>query len=118
MRMNPDQPKKDDTEIEKKLLPRLTFMAYVMYTLCIASVTFAIFAPSFEEAESEVKETGFPSVALDALAGFLIEDEEELKPTEVLNFYVVGAIFATVGIACMWIEKRKRKFLYTPKQET
>jgi hypothetical protein len=104
---------RDLNAIERKLLPRLKFMAYVMYSLCIASVLFAIFAPKVNEPEiAVVEESGFTgSVALDAIADFFNQEELELNPTEVLNFYLVGLTFASIGAACSYIYRRKKKVL-------
>ncbi|MBI2809629.1 MAG: hypothetical protein HYX67_02195 [Candidatus Melainabacteria bacterium] len=105
---------RDLNAIERKLLPRVKFMAYVMYSLCIASVLFAIFVPKTTEpeVETQIEESGFPgSVALDAIAEFFTEDEE-LTPTEVLNFYVVGFTFALVGVGCSVLYRKKKKTLF------
>ena len=95
---------------EKKLLPRLKFMGYVMLILAVASVTFAVVAP--EELESEVE------MAMDRFspnahaAGLSLENDEdllELTPAEVLNYYLIGVVFALVGGACFLICWRKKK---------
>jgi hypothetical protein len=88
-------------KIERKFLPRLKFMGYVMCVLCIASLVFAILAQSDPAAESAM------------LQGVsLSEDLLEFNPCEVLNFYVVGFIFALVGSVCFLTAWKKKRVLF------
>jgi hypothetical protein len=94
---------------EKKLLPRLKFMGYVMAILCIAAVTFAIVAPE-PDGELEPFASKLPTASL------ALESEDELlelTPAEVLNYYVIGAVFALVGGACFFICWRKEKHFFS-----
>jgi hypothetical protein len=98
-------------EVERKLLPRLKFMGYVMYVWCIASLIFAIAIPQ-EEGNPMVQEASI--IEADA-AGFAEDVDKELpifSSTEVLNFYVVSLIFALVGVSCFLIAWRKQKKLF------
>jgi hypothetical protein len=97
-------------EIEKKLLPRLQFMGYVMFTCCAASIAYAIFAP--REPEIDFKEQNYMTVHAAGLQLAGDEDPLELSPTEVLNFYVVGLIFASVGASCLLAAWKKKKHLF------
>lgn len=99
-------------EVEKKLLPRLKFMGFVMYALCLAAFTYALTAK--EEIESVPPKEGLiDPETTEAAAAFLLEEGElDLSPTEVLNFYLVALIFATVGTTCFIIFWKKRKKLF------
>ncbi len=85
------------SKVERQLLPRLKFMGYVMYTLCLSSLVFAIFFPE----EEKIAELGGLNLI-----------EEEFNPKEVLNFYLIAAVFAAVGCTCMLIVRKKRKILF------
>ncbi len=101
-------------DVEKKLIPRLKFMGYVMYSLSLASMLFAMI-------NLEEKEQGGQTVSLEAVTGFqLLMEEEEREPTpkEVLNFYFVGGIFALVGVSCFLIARRKNKVLNQDPQNS
>ncbi len=106
-------------EIEKKLLPRLKFMGFVMYGLCVVAFTYAAMAQ--EEIQSVPPKEGLVDPeAIEAVASLetmLEEGELELSPTEVLNFYLVAAIFAAVGTSCFLIAwKKKKKLFQTPAE--
>ena len=93
-------------ETERKLLPRLKFMGYVLYGWCVWAVGFAVI--DVGEAAS------YENLSVSHKSELFGEEEEELpefRPKDVLNFYVVGAIFAVVGTACFVIERKKRKTL-------
>lgn len=99
-------------EIERKLLPRLKFMGYVMYVWSGASLAFAFMIP--EEKQS----SAYENYTIPNFTGMTFEEDEEdlpeYKATEVLNFFLVAGIFAAVGTTCFWIEKKKRKTLFSP----
>ena len=90
----------EQAKIERQLLPRLKFMGYVLYVLCICSIAFEAFFP----AETLVIEK---TIELEAMT--LLEEEPTAK--EVLNFYAVASVFALVGFTCMLIVRKKRKTL-------
>ncbi len=98
-------------ETERKLLPRLKFMGYVMLILSVASLTFAIAAPT----ETEVlaaEQTPSPRLQI---AGLPLENDEDLlefASLEVLNYYLISAVFAMVGVGCFFTVWRKRKTLF------
>jgi hypothetical protein len=107
-------------DVERKLLPRLKFMGYVTYILCLVSFAFAMTIQ--EEAESIAASPQEEFAELEDMEvvsgiGLLSEDGElELAPTEVLNFYLVASIFAVVGTACFLIAwKKKKKLFHTPQ---
>lgn len=98
-------------DVEKKLIPRLKLMGYIMYGLGVASALFAMI--SVEEKEPIAKGPISPE-QIEAVSGFelLMESEErELTPKEVLNFYLVGGIFVAVGAGCFLIAWKKKKVL-------
>lgn len=100
-------------EVERKLLPRLKFMGYVLFVLCLISFLYAIIAK--EETETAKEKEGFVDPEqTEAVSGFeiLLEDELEFSPNEVLNFYLVSFIFAFVGAACFLIVWKKKKTLF------
>lgn len=102
-------------DVERKLLPRLKFMGYVMYTLAVASLCFAIFIGKNEGKGTELLQEGIQYAA----ASLNLDSDEELfefNADEVLNFYIVSLIFATVGSACFLIAKKKKKTLFEQEQ--
>jgi hypothetical protein len=106
-------------EVERKLIPRLKFMGYVMFSLFLVSFVFAltvkeemIITPEATREESSNGEE------LEAASPFLTDDSElELAATEVLNFYAVSFVFAAIGSACFLIAWKKRKTLFHEPQE-
>lgn len=96
--------------VEKQLLPRLKFMAYLMFALALFSSGFAYFIEAEESVATELADSGFPD-NLEAISPLLLSEEPEYKASEVLNFYVVGAIFAAIGVSLLLIAKYKRKKL-------
>ncbi len=105
--------KAERLDSEKKLLPRLKFMGYVMQILAVASVTFAIVAPEESELETQLEMERFS--AKNKAAGLSLENDDdllELTPAEVLNYYLIGAIFAVVGSSCFFICWKKKKHLW------
>jgi hypothetical protein len=105
-------------EVERKLLPRLKFMGYVMYSLCLASFLFALLIKEDTTVIGPPSQEGFtPPDQTEAMIDLLLEEGElELSPTEVLNFYFVAVIFAAIGASCFLIAWKKKKTL-TPSQE-
>ncbi len=97
-------------DVERKLLPRLKFMGYVMFVCCLASVAFAIFAPKEQIADFEV--AAYDQVYLAGVALGPDEDPLELSPTEVFNFYLIGLVFASVGAACFLTAWKKKRSLF------
>jgi hypothetical protein len=95
-------------ETERKLLPRLKFMGYVMYGWSVWALCFALM---------DVTETAtltYESYSIPSVGGIAIDQSDtlpEINPKDVLNFYAISAIFAVVGTACIWIERMKRKKL-------
>ncbi|MBS0603599.1 MAG: hypothetical protein JSS60_01025 [Verrucomicrobia bacterium] len=102
-------------DVERKLLPRLKFMGYVMYILSIATLTFAITAPKEPGIGPELEKEDFANLSTSGVALMNDEDQLELNPMEVLNFYVVAVVFAAVGASCFLIGWKKKKTLF---QET
>ena len=103
-------------EVERKLLPRLKFMGYVMCTLCLASLAFAMLVEVETEAiEPPMKERIAEPDQIEAILKFELltqNDEIELHPKEVLNFYLVALIFASIGASCFLIAWKKKKTLF------
>lgn len=85
-------------------------MGYVMFIMCLASVTFAIVAPEQPLSEAELTLDHFANKT--HAAGMSLENDDdllELTPAEVLNYYLIGAVFAIVGGACFFISWKKEK---------
>lgn len=101
-------------EMERKLIPRLKFMGYVMLTLFLAAFTFALTVKEDPLITQEsIQEGASNSEELEAVSPLLTDDAElELSATEVLNFYAVSLVFAAVGAACFLIAWKKRKTLF------
>jgi hypothetical protein len=93
-------------EIERKLIPRLKLMSYIFFTLSLASLLFIL---TFEEEELIASPT--------ELEATIPLEEEELAPTEVLNFYFVSFVFAAMGTACLLLVKNRTKKLFAEAQE-
>lgn len=108
-------------EIERKLLPRLKFMGYVMFTLCLASFIYAMIAKEITNLSGIQSKLGSDKLnPPEAVSGFeiLLDDGElELIPTEVLNFYFVAFIFAAIGTTCFFIASKKKKTLFQEPQQ-
>ncbi len=94
----------EKAKVERQLLPRLKFMGYVLYVLCLCSIAFEAFFP---EETLRIENT----VELEAMT--LLDEEPTAK--EVLNFYAVASVFALVGFSCMLIARKKRKVLFQPE---
>jgi ABC-type glycerol-3-phosphate transport system permease component len=107
-------------DMERKLLPRLKFMGYVMLVFCLAAF---IFAFSFKE-ETEIigppPQEGFTdpdqTEAVSKIELISEDGQLELNPTEVLNFYLVSFIFAVIGTTCFLIAWKKKKKLFQEPQ--
>lgn len=96
-----------ELQAERKLLPRLQFMGYIMIGVTIASFIFALMAP---QEPGEILEQDMENLST---AGLSLNDEDEmdLSAREVLNFYLVSLIFAGVGASCFLISWKKKKKL-------
>ncbi len=93
-------------EMEKKLLPRLFLMGYIFIALSLSSLLFIVLIDPktlVEEmsplAETLIIEDEFP-------------DELELQVTEVLNFYAISLIFASLATTCFYLGKIKKRELF------
>jgi hypothetical protein len=88
-------------ELERKLSGRLKFMAYLFFALTLASLLFALFAQEEKHAVPLQREENSILMDIEAISGAaLFSDREslELSIQDVLNFYVVSLIFASIGI--------------------
>lgn len=104
-------------DIEKKLLPRLKVMGYLMFMFCLAAFTFALIVKEETEVIGTPSQEGFSEPdQIEAVSKIELLSEEgqlELNPTEVLNFYLVAFIFAIVGSTCLLVAWKKRKKLFS-----
>ncbi len=91
-------------EIEQNLLPRLKWMSFILFALALGSLLIAFIGP--KELSDEVQ-------ALIRLQERLFGEIGKLEPRahEVLNFYVVSAIFAIIGLSLFLIFWKKSKSL-------
>ncbi len=95
---------------EIKLLPRLKFMGYVMSIIAIATLTFAIVVQEETEISAELLEQ--ERDIKKNTAGIFLESDEgvlDVAATEVLNFYMISAVFAAIAGTCFAIVWKKRK---------
>ena len=79
--------------VEQQLVSRLKWMAGILILCSLCALAYAIFLED--------------SIAI-APEQELLAIEEEVIP-EVLNYFVVAAIFATVGISCFLFAWKKQK---------
>lgn len=105
-------------DVERKLIPRLKFMGYVMLTCALASLLFALIVKEDTVATPELmQEVGSNSEEMEATSTLLTDDTElELAATEVLNFYGVSFVFAVIGASCFVIAWKKSKTLFQEPQ--
>lgn len=99
----------DQLLIERKLMPRLKLMGYLFFALSIASLLFVIF---MNDASSPITEEVLNISYIDPAIGEEGADQLELSPLEVLNFYVVSLIFASMGAICFYVAKIKKRELF------
>lgn len=107
-------------DVERKLIPRLKLMGYVMFAFCAASMLFAFIVKDDTVITREsLQETGLNADEMEAVTTPLSDDSElELAATEVLNFYAVSFVFAVVGASCFVIAWKKSKtLLHEPTAE-
>lgn len=98
-------------DIERKLMPRLRFMAYLFFLLALASFLFACFTHAEEQQKMSSFHQEQNRLLLDIEAilnryggGSLFSDMEslELSFEDVFNFYVVALLFGTIGISLFY----------------
>lgn len=103
----------EEIQVEKNLLPRLQFMGYVFFFFCILSILFGFIIG--EEAFAQIfTEHSASALSLERSippAFFLDDtpDEIELVATDIFNFYIIGAIFAAIGVCCILFARKKKK---------
>lgn len=108
-KLKPKAPKQ--LEVERKLLPRLKFMGYIMVCITLATFAFAVTLPSETAMITEIQEKDFSHPSQSGI-GTLEEDGLDLSPRDVLNFYVVSFVFAVVAASCFLISWKKKKVLF------
>lgn len=98
-------------DVERKLLPRLKFMGYIMCFWCAAALVLAFLAPKNAAADIE-----HPEASTFSFGGVALENNEEesleFEAFEVLNFYFVSLTFAAVAASCFAIAWKKKKKLF------
>lgn len=104
--------KPNKREIERQLLPKLKWMGYIFFFLAIGSLLFAILV---EPEESTAEE--FASVVRLQERLFGKEAKADPLPHEVLNFYAVAAVFATIGLLVLLLVWKKSKALLKTDEE-
>ena len=104
-------------EIERKLVPRLRFMAYLFFFLAVASFFFACFTHAEEQQKMSSFHQQQNRLLLDIEAilnryggGSLFSDMEslELSSEDVFNFYVVALLFGTIGISLFYFSQKPK----------
>lgn len=97
-------------EVERKLLPRLKLMGYLLLMISTTTLCFAIFAPKEELIHARASTSSFQNPELASGISLITDDTPfELNPTEVFNFYIVSAIFAAVGASLLFLTWKKKK---------
>lgn len=79
-------------------------MGYILFTISIIAIAFAIFSPKEREEYTAINEMQSSGIAL-----FTDDTPLELDPREVLNFYTVGLIFALGGALLLFFTWKKAK---------
>lgn len=94
-------------KVELKMLPRLKAVGFILILFGFASFFYAYFAPKEERLLLNIdslKQEPYAGVAL-----VLDESPFDLSPTEVLNFYIVGALFLSAGNTILFVVRKKRR---------
>ncbi|HCJ83867.1 MAG: hypothetical protein A2Y28_01140 [Chlamydiae bacterium GWC2_50_10] len=96
--------KTDPREIEKKLIPRLKMMGYILFVFSAISLGYSFTLPSPEKTVFENVEDN------EAAAGLTLFDEEEesLHPSAPKTYYFFALVFVSVGFFCFFIARRKK----------
>lgn len=106
----------EQVEVERKLLPRLRVMGYLLVGISVLTFTYAIVAPKEEELyylHQEEKNAFFQENELSSGLSLATDDTPfELNPSEVLNFFVVSATFAGVGGLLLFTCWNRRKLIF------
>ncbi len=111
----------EQLEVERKLLPRLRLMGYLLIGISVLTCSYAIIAPKEEQiyyAHKEQKNAFFQQNELSS--GLSLETDDtpfELNPSEVLNFFVVSATFAGIGGLLLFTVWNRRKQLPIKKDK-
>ena len=104
-------------ESERKLLPRLKFMGYVLLTISLITFGFALNMEKENlRGPNADPDNAFTSPQeMTQSAGLSLEDAD-LKPSDILNFFAISITFAAVGGSCFLIAWKKQKTLFSEKE--
>src|ERR1700722_11671538 len=89
----------DKTETEKKLLPRLRYMGFLLLFFSLFTFSYALIVSPYLATPAE--ET---TLVKEEEMGLPITDSELTLPNgKHLNLFLVAGIFGTVGLSCLLI---------------
>lgn len=91
-------------KIEQQLIPRLKWMAGTLLICSACALGYAIYLENTSVQNIELQLL-FPQIE-EAAASF---SQAEERIPDVLNYFVISSIFATVGIACFLYALKKQK---------
>jgi hypothetical protein len=96
----------DLQEIERKLVVRLKWMAYVFFALTLAALLFAFFAPGKEQKPAHDHRI---LLDIEAISGAALFTGSEISAHEIFNFYAVSLVFFSIGISLFTFSFKKTK---------
>jgi hypothetical protein len=94
-----------DREVEKQLIPKLHYLGYFLIIFGLIFVNYAIFSSPQPAGQQTIESFKIE----ESTAGLGIgEDPLQESPQDILNLYMVAAVFAVVGASCIFIAWRKK----------
>lgn len=101
------------SDVEYKLIPRLTCMGYIFSCLSLISLIFAFFvhADKTPLAPLIIDEKNILADIQEISDTALLTEMHSLEVSaeDILNFYVVSLIFASIGTSIFFIASKKKK---------
>ena len=97
--------------VERKLLPRLRYMGFLLLFFTIFTLAYALisdpYLPNPEEVAVVLKEEGLPQFSEEP--GFMLTKSQRL------NLYLIAGAFAVIGLSCLFFYwKKKEQFQDAP----
>lgn len=107
--MNRKQKKTYLYEVEKQLIPRLGVLGGLLLFFSVCSLVYGFFVHPFPMTMDSLPQTEMQS---EGLALDLVKVGEDkpatLLPEDILNFYFVALVFASIGFFCLFTSWKKR----------
>ena len=99
--------------IEKQLIPRLSFLGWVLLFFGVCSLIYGFYThplSSIDNLGAETqKQTEWLSLEIEQIESDMAK---MVTPEEVFNFYIVSIIFAGLGLFCLFTSWKKRHILF------